>query len=113
MSNFFQVRILRHVAKGIEAIHAKSIIHRDLKSMNILLDANGNAKIADLGCACFHKLTMTMNVGSPYVFIVSFLFSFLFPYNDSLWMAPEVSKSGSYSFPADIFSYGVVAFEVH
>jgi hypothetical protein len=33
------------------------------------MDGNGNAKIADLGCASFYNLTMTLNVGSPYEFI--------------------------------------------
>eukprot|EP01126_Amoeba_proteus_P066244 TRINITY_DN9545_c0_g1_i1.p1 TRINITY_DN9545_c0_g1~~TRINITY_DN9545_c0_g1_i1.p1 ORF type:complete len:227 (-),score=46.22 TRINITY_DN9545_c0_g1_i1:4-684(-) len=92
-----RVRILRHIAKGIESIHSKNIVHRDLKSMNILLDSKGTAKIADLGCSRVireeARLTLTMGVGSP------------------LWMAPEV-HSRSYSFPADVFSFGVVTFEV-
>lgn len=89
-----KVRILRHIARGISAIHARNIVHRDLKSMNILLDQNDNAKIADLGCARFcNPVTMTNNVGSP------------------LWMAPEVKKD-TYSFSADIFSFGVIAFEI-
>jgi len=93
-SMLHKVRILRHVAKGIESVHAKNIVHRDLKSMNILLDSNGIAKLADLGCASFSSSIHTVNVGSP------------------LWMAPEVHNSQEYSYPCDIFSYGVVTFEV-
>lgn len=88
-----KVRILRHVSKGIESVHAKNIVHRDLKSMNILIDSKGTAKLADLGCASIASSINTLDVGSP------------------LWMAPEV-HSGNYSYPCDIFSYGVVTFEV-
>jgi len=91
-----KVRILRHIARGIESIHAKNIVHRDIKSMNILLDNKGTAKLADLGCAGVIRdpnVIRTMGIGSP------------------LWMAPEV-KTGNYSFPSDIFSYGVVTYEV-
>jgi len=90
-----KVRILRHIARGIASIHLKNIIHRDIKSMNILLDLKGTAKLADLGCAGFIRddRMRTLGIGSP------------------LWMAPEVN-TGNYSFPSDIFGYGVVTYEV-
>jgi len=90
-----KVRIVRHIAKAIESIHKINIVHRDIKSMNILLDRNGIAKLADLGCSRMVRAeTMTVGVGSP------------------LWMAPEVGTSTNYSLPSDIFSYGVVLFEI-
>jgi len=90
-----KVRIMRHIAKALDSIHKLNIVHRDLKSMNILLDRVGIAKLADLGCSrMVRPETMTVGVGSP------------------LWMAPEVANSSNYSFPSDIFSYGVVFFEI-
>jgi len=63
--------------------------------MNILLDRNGIAKLTDMGCSRLVRAeTMTKGVGSP------------------LWMAPEVARGQTYSFPCDIFSFGVVCFEI-
>eukprot|EP01128_Nolandella_sp_AFSM9_P003945 TRINITY_DN1736_c0_g1_i1.p1 TRINITY_DN1736_c0_g1~~TRINITY_DN1736_c0_g1_i1.p1 ORF type:complete len:774 (+),score=114.21 TRINITY_DN1736_c0_g1_i1:77-2398(+) len=90
-----KARILRHIAKGIDSIHKEGIVHRDLKSMNVLLDGKSIAKIADLGCSrFFREETMTIGIGSP------------------LWMSPEVQKGGVYNFSADVFSYGVICYEV-
>jgi len=86
---------MRHIAKAIESVHQENIVHRDIKSMNILLDRNGIAKLTDLGCSrLVRSETMTKGVGSP------------------LWMAPEVARGLTYAFPCDIFSFGVVCFEI-
>eukprot|EP01129_Flabellula_baltica_P008887 TRINITY_DN3556_c0_g1_i2.p1 TRINITY_DN3556_c0_g1~~TRINITY_DN3556_c0_g1_i2.p1 ORF type:complete len:732 (+),score=123.30 TRINITY_DN3556_c0_g1_i2:18-2213(+) len=90
-----KLKILIEIGKGIAGIHSLDVIHRDLKSMNILINSNDEAKIADWGCSRTVNLDiMTVGVGSP------------------LWMAPEVVRSHNYSFPSDIFSFGVVMYEV-
>jgi len=54
-------RIILDVLSGLKYAHEKGIIHRDIKSSNILLDANGRAKISDWGLAKFSDITTSAN----------------------------------------------------
>uniref|UniRef100_H3G7N6 Protein kinase domain-containing protein n=1 Tax=Phytophthora ramorum TaxID=164328 RepID=H3G7N6_PHYRM len=66
------------------------VIHRDLKSKNILLNEHLEAKLSDFGVSR-ERITGTMTAGV----------------GTSLWMAPEVMMGGKYDAKADMFSFGV------
>ena len=76
-------------------IHSTGLIHRDLKSMNIMIATGMCGKVADYGESRVQDNSMTMtSTGTP------------------LWMAPEVSKSERYDAKADSFSFGIIIYEV-
>ncbi|KAL6077453.1 Serine/threonine-protein kinase svkA [Balamuthia mandrillaris] len=88
--------ILLNVIQGLKYLHSQGVIHRDLKSANILLNEEGVAKIADFGVSAQtgHDQTKARTIiGTP------------------LFMAPEVLDGAEYNFKADIWSLGITAIE--
>lgn len=89
--------IALHVAHALTYLHSlsPSVLHRDLKSKNILLTSDFQAKLTDFGVSRERSdHTMTGGVGS------------------SRWMAPEVMMGERYDNKADMFSFGVVLAEL-
>ena len=97
------VSIASQIAYALEAAHRRGVIHRDIKPDNILFAADGTPKLADLGVAKFEddaSVTMVTRVGM----IVG----------TPAYMAPEqMMDSHSIDARADIYSLGVVLYEMH
>ncbi|KMZ60519.1 Protein kinase family protein, putative, expressed [Zostera marina] len=91
------LKISIDVCKGMEYLHQNGIIHRDLKTANLLMDANGVVKVADFGVARFQAhegVIMTAETGTY------------------RWMAPEVINHQPYNEKVDIFSFAIVLWEL-
>lgn len=90
------LRIALDVSKGMNYLHQNKIIHRDLKTANLLMDENEVVKVADFGVARVQTQSgvMTAETGTY------------------RWMAPEVIEHKPYDGKADVFSFGIVLWEL-
>ncbi|KAJ4845456.1 Serine/threonine-protein kinase blus1 [Turnera subulata] len=105
--------VLKETLNAMSYLHNQGHLHRDIKAGNILIDSNGQVKLADFGVSasvyeqnveqgwglssssCSSRLMLTDFAGTPY------------------WMAPEVVHSHTgYGFKADIWSFGITALEL-
>ncbi|XP_032940491.1 serine/threonine-protein kinase PAK 3-like [Catharus ustulatus] len=89
--------VSRECLQGLDFLHSKHVVHRDIKSHNILLGLDGSVKLADFGLAA--QLTAEQSkrrsaVGTTY------------------WMAPEIFSKKPYGPKVDIWSFGIVGMEM-
>jgi serine/threonine protein kinase len=87
--------ILQKILKGLELLHDTChVIHRDVKSDNVLITRTGKIKLADFGFCSENNGKRRSVVGTPY------------------WMAPEVIRGVDYDTRVDIWSLGIMALEM-
>ncbi|GMT26625.1 hypothetical protein PFISCL1PPCAC_17922, partial [Pristionchus fissidentatus] len=84
------------IASGIQYLHRNKTLHRDLKPENVLIDSNGTAKLCDFGLArdFVNKSTMMTVIGTR-------------PY-----MAPELIRQSNCSEKIDVWSFGIIIWEI-
>ncbi|CAM9099021.1 unnamed protein product [Pylaiella littoralis] len=94
-------RIVRDICSGLAFLHAENFVHGDLKSANVLFDAKGRAKIADLGTSLWTQCTSRV---ATYSSRPGGLMSLP-------WAAPEVLRRQGATSKSDVYSFGVVLWE--
>ena len=92
------VSIFRQICEGLAAAHEEGVIHRDLKPQNIMIDRSGRVAITDFGLAkSFEQATLTEAgkiIGTPH------------------YMSPEQVKGQTVDLRTDVYSLGIILFEM-
>ncbi|KAH0738337.1 hypothetical protein KY290_037042 [Solanum tuberosum] len=99
---FTRMKIALHAAKGLEYLHHRAnppVIYRDLKSSNILLDKEHNAKLSDFGLAKVGPTGENTHVSSRVMGTYGYC-------------APEYQQTGKLTIKSDVYSFGVVLLEL-
>ncbi len=93
----FLVKLVEQIASGLDYAHSHGVIHRDVKPANLMLTADNEVKITDFGIARFDSSNLTHDgqlLGTPN------------------YMSPEQIRGGEVDNRADVFSLGVVVYEL-
>ncbi|CAK4725366.1 unnamed protein product [Aphanomyces euteiches] len=90
-----KIYVMANIVDGLAYLHSLPVIHRDLKSRNVLMDSTKGAKLTDFGVSKEDSQeTMTVGVGTY------------------RWMAPEILQLNHYSVAADVYSFGMILAEM-
>lgn len=92
------VRIMRQVARALEAAHAEGVVHRDLKPQNIMMDASGKVSVMDFGLARSVEVTAFTQTGAML--------------GTPAYMSPEQAKGLPADARSDLFAFGIIFYEL-
>ncbi|MEK6570498.1 MAG: protein kinase, partial [Bacteroidota bacterium] len=98
MSSDEVITIATQIAEGLQAAHNKGIVHRDIKSSNIMITEDSKAKIMDFGLAKVRGGVQLTKVGSTV--------------GTAAYMSPEQAVGEEVDHRTDIWSFGVVLYEI-
>ena len=82
------------IVRGLKAIHELGICHRDLKCANVFITKDGVLKLGDMNVSKIAHGLMKTQVGTPY------------------YCSPEIWKGDTYDFKSDIWSLGIMIYEL-
>ncbi|CAD8062246.1 unnamed protein product [Paramecium sonneborni] len=88
------VHIIEDIALGMNNLHGRGIMHCDLKSSNVLIDSSWNVKLCDFGLSRIKTKKTKSMIGTSYQ------------------MAPEIMRGEPYTEKSDIFSFGMILWEI-
>jgi len=97
-----RMQMAKDAALGVNWLHCSnpSLVHRDLKSSNLLIDENGKVKVCDFGLAQVKPSRLVMLHDEDHA------------KGTPLWMAPEVMQFKEFNEKADVYSFGIVLWEL-
>lgn len=100
LTDYLKDRIVVGIVRGLKVLHSKGFVHRDLKGDNILLDSNFSARIADFGETAVKQLSDQVSERDTG------------EHGTRRWRAPETAQLKKFTASADIYSLGVLIWEM-
>jgi serine/threonine protein kinase len=103
------IKVFRDSARGMDFLHKRGIVHRDMKAANLLIDEHDVVKVCDFGVA---RLKPTSSIASCIDKCICHNAEMTAETGTYRWMCPEILEHKSYDHKADVYSFAITMWEV-